>query len=92
MACQLQELLIGLFSPAGRVFPFSTPAVIVAGRRLTAFIAAVVIPGGTADEADLHAVRGTFELFTSVGILTETATSATRRPASQRSPVSCGSS
>ena len=38
------------------------------------FISAFVIPGGSAAEADLHAVRGTFELFTSVAILTETAT------------------
>jgi putative PIN family toxin of toxin-antitoxin system len=38
------------------------------------FISAFAIPGGNADEAYLHAVRGTFELFTSVAILTETAT------------------
>ena len=38
------------------------------------FICAFGIPGGNADEAYLHAVRGTFELFTSVAILTETAT------------------
>ena len=38
------------------------------------FISAFGIPGGNADEAYLHAVRGTFELFTSVAILTETAT------------------
>ncbi len=38
------------------------------------FISAFVIPGGNADEAYLHALRGTFELFTSVAILTETAT------------------
>jgi predicted nucleic acid-binding protein len=38
------------------------------------FISAFVISGGNADEAYLHAVRGTFELFTSVAILTETAT------------------
>ena len=38
------------------------------------FISAFVIPGGNAEEAYLHALRGTFELFTSVAILTETAT------------------
>jgi putative PIN family toxin of toxin-antitoxin system len=38
------------------------------------FISAFVIPGGNADEAYLHAVHGMFELFTSVAILTETAT------------------
>ncbi len=37
-------------------------------------ISAFVIPGGNADEAYRHAMRGTFELFTSVAILTETAT------------------
>lgn len=37
------------------------------------FISAFAIPGGHADEAYLHAVRGGFELFTSVSILTETA-------------------
>ena len=37
------------------------------------FISAFVIPGGNAEEAYLHAVRGRFELFTSVSILTETA-------------------
>lgn len=37
------------------------------------FISAFVIPGGNAEEAYLHAVRGTFELFSSVSILTETA-------------------
>ena len=37
------------------------------------FISAFAIPGGHAEEAYLHAVRGTFELFTSVSILTETA-------------------
>ena len=36
------------------------------------FISAFAIPGGHAEEAYLHAVRGTFELFTSVSILTET--------------------
>ncbi len=37
------------------------------------FISAFAIPGGHAEGAYLHAVRGTFELFTSVSILTETA-------------------
>lgn len=37
------------------------------------FISAFAIPGGHAEETDLHAVHGTFELFTSVSILTETA-------------------
>ncbi|MFQ5899776.1 MAG: putative toxin-antitoxin system toxin component, PIN family, partial [Candidatus Methylomirabilia bacterium] len=37
------------------------------------FISAFVIPGGNAEEAYLHAVRGTLELFSSVSILTETA-------------------
>jgi len=37
------------------------------------FISAFAIPGGHAEEAYLHAVRGVFELFTSVSILTETA-------------------
>jgi putative PIN family toxin of toxin-antitoxin system len=37
------------------------------------FISAFVIPGGHAEEAYLHALHGTFELFTSVAILTETA-------------------
>jgi putative PIN family toxin of toxin-antitoxin system len=37
------------------------------------FISAFAIPGGHAEEAYLVAVRGTFELFTSVSILTETA-------------------
>ena len=37
------------------------------------FISAFAIPGGSAEEAYLHAVRGTFELFTSVSILTEVA-------------------
>ena len=36
------------------------------------FISAFAIPGGRAEEVYLHAVRGTFELFTSVSILTET--------------------
>ncbi len=38
------------------------------------FISAFGIPGGSAEEAYLDALRGTFELFTSVAILTETAT------------------
>mgnify|MGYP001617748797 CR=1 FL=1 len=38
------------------------------------FISAFVIPGGNAEEAYLHAMHGAFELFTSVAILTETAT------------------
>jgi putative PIN family toxin of toxin-antitoxin system len=37
------------------------------------FISAFAIPGGRAEEAYLHAVRGDVELFTSVAILTETA-------------------
>ena len=37
------------------------------------FISAFVIPGGNAEEAYLQAVRGDFQLFTSVTILTETA-------------------
>ena len=37
------------------------------------FISAFAIPGGSAEAAYLHAVRGTFELFTSVSILTEMA-------------------
>ncbi len=37
------------------------------------YISAFVIPGGNAEEAYLHAVRGRFELFTSIAILTETA-------------------
>ena len=37
------------------------------------FISAFVIPGGNAEEAYLHAIRRTFELFTSLAILTETA-------------------
>lgn len=36
------------------------------------FISAFGIPGGTAEEAYLHAVRGSFELVTSVAILAET--------------------
>jgi len=36
------------------------------------FISAFGIPGGTAEVAYLHAVRGTFELVTSVAILAET--------------------
>jgi len=37
------------------------------------YISALAIPGGHAEEAYLEAIRGTFELFTSVAILTETA-------------------
>ena len=37
------------------------------------FISAFAIPGGRAEEVYLHAVRGSFELVTSVSILTETA-------------------
>ena len=37
------------------------------------FISAFVIPGGDAEEAYLHAVRGTFTLYSSIAILTETA-------------------
>jgi putative PIN family toxin of toxin-antitoxin system len=37
------------------------------------FISAFAIPGGHAEEAYLQAVRGGFELFTSVSILVETA-------------------
>ena len=37
------------------------------------YVSALAIPGGHADEAYLEATRGTFELFTSVAILTETA-------------------
>ena len=37
------------------------------------FISAFFIPGGNAEEAYLQAVRATFELFTSIAILTETA-------------------
>lgn len=37
------------------------------------FISAFAIPGGNAEEAYLHAIQGTFELLTSVAILTETA-------------------
>lgn len=37
------------------------------------FISAFAIPGGNAEEAYLHAVRGRFDLFTSFFILTETA-------------------
>ncbi len=37
------------------------------------FISAFAIPGGNPEEAYLHAVHGTFELFSSVAILTETA-------------------
>lgn len=37
------------------------------------YISALVIPGGNAEEAYVKALRGNFELFTSVAILTETA-------------------
>ncbi|MFI5248060.1 MAG: putative toxin-antitoxin system toxin component, PIN family [Nitrospirales bacterium] len=37
------------------------------------YISALAIPGGNAEEAYLEAVRGAFDLSTSVGILTETA-------------------
>jgi uncharacterized protein len=37
------------------------------------YVSALVIPGGNAEDAYLEAVRGTFELYTSVAILTETA-------------------
>lgn len=37
------------------------------------FISAFVIPGGKAEEAYLHAIKGTCALFTSISILTETA-------------------
>lgn len=38
------------------------------------YISALAIPGGKADEAYHHAIQGRFDLFTSVAILTETAT------------------
>jgi putative PIN family toxin of toxin-antitoxin system len=37
------------------------------------YISAFAIPGGNAEEAYVEAIRGRFELFTSVAILTETA-------------------
>jgi putative PIN family toxin of toxin-antitoxin system len=37
------------------------------------YISAFVIPGGKAEEAYLHAIRGAFTLYSSVAILTETA-------------------
>jgi putative PIN family toxin of toxin-antitoxin system len=37
------------------------------------YVSALAIPGGNAEDAYLEAVRGAFELFTSVAILTETA-------------------
>ena len=37
------------------------------------YVSALAILGGKAEEAYLEAIRGTFELFTSVAILTETA-------------------
>ena len=36
-------------------------------------ISALAIPGGNAEEAYLEAVRGAFDLYTSVAVLTETA-------------------
>jgi len=38
------------------------------------YVSAFAIPGGQAEDAYLGAIRGRFELFTSVPILTETAT------------------
>lgn len=38
------------------------------------YVSAFAIPGGRAEEAYLGAIRGRFDLFTSVPILTETAT------------------
>lgn len=37
------------------------------------FISAFVIPGGKAEQAFLQAIKGTFALYTSISILTETA-------------------
>lgn len=37
------------------------------------FISAFAIPGGNAEDACLHAIHGQYELFTSIFILTETA-------------------
>jgi predicted nucleic acid-binding protein len=37
------------------------------------YISALAISGGNAEDVYLEAVRGTFELYTSVAILTETA-------------------
>ena len=37
------------------------------------YVSALAIPGGNAEDAYIEAVRGTFDLFTSVAILTETA-------------------
>jgi uncharacterized protein len=37
------------------------------------FISAFVIPGGKAEEVYLHALKGEFDLYSSVAILTETA-------------------
>ena len=37
------------------------------------FISAFVIPGGKAEEVYLHVLRGDFDLYSSVAILTETA-------------------
>lgn len=43
------------------------------------YVSAFGIPGGRAEEAYLGALRGRFELFTSVPILTETATVLQRK-------------
>jgi putative PIN family toxin of toxin-antitoxin system len=43
------------------------------------YISAFVIPGGKAEEAYLHALRGTFTLYSSVAILTETAQKLRRK-------------
>ena len=40
---------------------------------INTYISALAIPGGNAEDAYLEAVRGTFELYASVAILTETA-------------------
>ena len=37
------------------------------------YVSALAIPGGNAEDAYVETVRGTFELFTSVAILTEIA-------------------
>jgi uncharacterized protein len=37
------------------------------------YISALAIPGGNAEDAYLEAIRGRFQLFTSIAILTETA-------------------
>lgn len=43
------------------------------------YISAFVIPGGQAEDAYLNAIQGNFELFSSVPILTETATVLQRK-------------